>query len=262
MEKVSIIIPAYNEEKRIGSTLEEYGRFFQRLKGGRKLDFEILIVINNTKDKTEEIVKEKQKRFKEIRYINFKEGGKGFAITEGFKDALTRDSNIIGFVDADMATRPEAYYDLIKNIGNYGGVIASRYVEGSMVNPKQTTKRIIVSRIFNCLIRSILLIPYRDTQCGAKLFKRTVIEKTIPNLKMSKWAFDVDLLFSIRKKGFKIKEHKTIWGDRGDSKINFIRSGSVMALGVIRLRLLNSYLSGIVSIYDKVVKKIIWRIFK
>jgi len=78
MEKVSIIIPAYNEEKRIGKTLEEYGKFFNDFKKNNKLGINILVVINNTKDRTEEIVKEYAKKYKFIKYLNLKPGGKGF----------------------------------------------------------------------------------------------------------------------------------------------------------------------------------------
>ncbi|MEK6827619.1 MAG: glycosyltransferase, partial [Nanoarchaeota archaeon] len=98
---ISIVIPAYNEEKRIGKILENYGAFFEKKKKGREIsDFEILIVINNTKDNTEEVVKKFAKKYSEIRFIRFEKGGKGFAITEGFKDALKNEKNkLIGFVD-------------------------------------------------------------------------------------------------------------------------------------------------------------------
>ena len=97
--KVSIVIPAYNEEKRIGNTLEKYIKFLR----DKKVKFEILIIINNTTDNTEKVVKNYMKRFPEIRYLNFQQGGKGFAVIEGFKDALKRDNDLIGFVDADNA---------------------------------------------------------------------------------------------------------------------------------------------------------------
>jgi glycosyltransferase involved in cell wall biosynthesis len=263
MEKLSIIIPAYNEEKRIGNTLLEYSKFFRGLKKKKILDFEILVVINGTTDNTEGVVKKYQKKFKEILCMNRLDiAAKGLAIIEGFKDALTRENTLIGFVDADMATPPEAYYELFKNLGRYGGVIASRYVKGSRVFPKQSVQRVIVSRIFNILIRSCLLIPQRDTQCGAKLFQKEVVEKILPELKMSKWAFDVDLIFAAHKIGYKIKEQKTIWGDKEDSKINFMKAGPMMGLAVIRLRILNSPFKGMITFYDKIVSKILWGIFK
>ncbi len=241
MEEVIIIIPAYNEEKRIGATLEEYGRFFNEEKKTKKIDYKIIVVINNTKDRTEEIVKICQEKNKNIKYLNFKQGGKGFAIIAGFKDALKdKKNNLIGFVDADMATSPQAFYDLINNIKSYDGIIASRYIKYSKVNPKQSLERIFVSRIFNFLIRSLFLMPFADTQCGAKLFKRKTLENITSKLGMTQWAFDVELLYLIRKAGFKIKEYPTIWADKEYSKINFMKAGPRMALSIIRLRLINS----------------------
>lgn len=239
--KVSIIIPAYNEEKRIGKTLEEYGKFFQqKLKQKKLKDFRIIVVINNTTDRTEEIVKGWKKKFKQIEYLNFKEGGKGFAIIEGFKYALKKGDELIGFVDADMATSPESFYDLIENVGDYDGIIASRYIGGAVVNPRQSWQRVFVSRIFNTMIRSLFFIKYRDTQCGAKLFKREVVEIVLPEIGITQWAFDVDLLYQLERKNKKIKEFPTVWADKEYSKINFMKAGPRMGLAIIRLRLIYS----------------------
>ena len=244
-------MPAYNEERRIGAALEVYSKFFSGLKKENILDYEILVVINNTTDHTEEIVKGFITEDGSIKYLNFKQGGKGFAVIEGFKDALKRNNELVGFVDADLATPPEAFYDLITKIGNYGGAIASRYIPGSIVNPKPTIQRIIASRIFNLFIRAILFMPYRDTQCGAKLFKRKAIESVISNLSMSQWAFDVELLYHLRKKGFVIKEIPTRWSDKEYSKIHFAKAGPFMALSIVRLRLLNSPFKSFVKVYNK-----------
>src|SRR3989338_5096395 len=258
MKKASIVIPAYNEEKRIGKTLEAYSDYFETLRKEKKLEYEILIVINNTEDRTEEIVKKFVRKNNRIRYLNFKKGGKGFAVMEGFKDALKRKNNIIGFVDADMATPPEECWKLISSIRDCGGVIASRYIKGAKVFPKQSIQRIIASRIYNALIRTLLMIPYRDTQCGAKMFRRNAIELTLPCMSMSKWAFDIDLLYNIKKRGFKIREIPTIWSDKNYSKINFLEAGPWMALGVIRLRILNSIFRNFIRIYDNLLNRI-WR---
>jgi len=243
--RICIVIPAHNEEKRIGQTLKEYGRFFHYVKE----DVEILVIINNTQDATEDIVKQYQEQYPFIRYLNFKEGGKGFAIIEGFKEALKGNFDLIGFVDADLATSPEAYYDLINNIKE-DGIIASRYLKESIVNPRQTLSRIFVSRIFNLLIRILFMMPYRDTQCGAKLFTSKSIESIIDRLKITQWAFDVNFLYELRKAGFKIKEHPTTWADKEYSKINFMNAGPRMALSIIRLRLVNSPFKFLVRLYD------------
>src|SRR3989344_7219027 len=160
MYRVSIVIPAYNEEKRIGNTLKQYSDYFENLRKKNLLKYEILVVINNTSDNTEKIVKNSQKLNKNIKYLNLIKGGKGYAVIEGFKDALKRPNTLIGFIDADMSTKPDAFHSLIKNIGNSDGIIASRYIMGSVVSPKNTLPRIISSRIYNILIRTIFLIPY------------------------------------------------------------------------------------------------------
>lgn len=255
MEKISIIIPTYNEEKRIGKTLDEYGRFFNNLRNKKILDTEILVVINNTTDRTQEIVNKYSKKYKIIKYLNFKEGGKGFAIIQGFKYAVNnQDITLVGFVDADMATLPKDFYKLIKNIHNSDGVIASRYVGGAVVNPKQSFARILVSRMFNFLTRVLFLMPYRDTQCGAKVFRKEVIEETVNQIGLTQWAFDVDLLYKIKKAGFIIKEYPTIWADKDYSKINFMKAGPRMVFAIIRLRLINSKLKFLIQGYDLLPK--------
>ena len=233
--KTLIIIPAHNEEKRIGETLEDYGSFF------RSKDFKILVVINNTKDKTEEIVKSYCKKYKNITYLNFKEGGKGFAIQEGFKYGLKNDYDYIGFTDADNSTNPQEFYFLLKNLsrGNHG-FIGSRYLPDSIIYPKQPFIRILMSRVFNFVVRSLFLFKFRDTQNGAKVFKKEAIKQIINKLSITQWAFDIDLLYQLNKQGFKIIEFPILWRNKEGSKINVIRSSLQMFFAVLQLRLLNS----------------------
>ena len=256
MNKLCIVIPAYNEEKRIGKTLERYSLFFEKARKNKELDYEILVVINNTKDKTESIVKSFSKKNKRIIYLNLIRGGKGYAVVSGFADALKRKNELIGFVDADLSTSPEEYLKLVKNISSYDGIIASRYIKGAVLNPPQTISRVISSRIYNFYIRALLFFPYSDTQCGAKLFKRKTLEVILPSLTMSHWAFDVDLLYISKLNGFKIKEFPTYWSDKTHSTINFLTAGPMMALAILRLRLLNSPLKGFIKLYDNLPFKI------
>src|SRR3989344_3795143 len=167
MRKVAIVIPAYNEEKRIGNTLQAYSSFFNGLEDKEILNYKILVVINNTTDKTKEIVKSFVKTQKNIRYIELVRGGKGYTVIEGFKNCLSENFVLIGFVDADLATSPEEYYKVILAAERFDGAIADRYLKNSVISPKPSMKRLIARRAFNFLIRSLLMIPFGDTQCGA-----------------------------------------------------------------------------------------------
>lgn len=239
--RLAIIIPAHNEEQRIGHTLKEYSDFFEGITE-KFFEYELLVVINNTKDKTKKIVEEISRENSKIKFIEFSHGGKGFAVTQGFKWSLVGNNDFIGFVDADMSTRPEHFYELIQNIGSYDGIIASRYIPGAKVFPKQEIKRIIASRVFNFLVRIFFLIKIRDTQCGAKIFKREVLEKIVSQVGETEWAFDVELIYRILSVGGRIKEYPAMWEDRDGSKVDLKSVSTQMFFSIIKLRLLNSSL--------------------
>ena len=155
-----------------------------------------------------------------------------------------------------MATPPEAFYDLIKNIGNFDGILASRWMKESVIKTKQTLLRIITSRGFNFLVKGILLIPYSDTQCGAKLFKKKAIESVINDLGTTKWAFDIDLIYKLRRKNFRIREIPTIWEDKRGSKLNVIKVPFQMFSSIVRLRLIYSPFNFVVRFYNKLPEKV------
>ena len=251
MNKLGIIIPAHNEEKRIGRTLSEYYRYFSELKKQKILDFEIIIVLNGCRDRTIDVVNSLAKKYKEITYLEFEQSGKGFAIIEGFKNAIEKEIEFIGFVDADMATSPEAFYDLFKNIGKLDGIIANRWDKRSKIYIKQTFVRRILSRGYNFLVRSLFFFPHRDTQCGAKLFKKELLEKVVHKLGSSEWSFDVDLLFYARREHATIKSTPTIWEDKRESKLNIKKTPLTMFLSSVRLRLIHSPFRFMVRLYRK-----------
>jgi glycosyltransferase involved in cell wall biosynthesis len=235
--KVSIVVPAHNEENRIGAMLDRYGQYFTDLKKNQLLDFEVVVVLNACRDNTRMVVEKAQQNYPEIRFLDLVPGGKGFAIAAGFSDALTRSNDLIGFVDADMATQPEYFYDLVKNIGNYDGIIASRYMKDSVVTPirpwiKTWGRKII----YNGLVKLLFGMFYVDLQCGAKLFKRHVIETVAPHLTVKQWAFDVELLYLCKKNGFTVKEIPTVWHDQADSKLDIMAGGLPMLSALFRVR--------------------------
>ena len=238
MKKVTIIIPAYNEELRIGATVEAYSNYFSNLRSTGVLEYELIVVLNGCVDNTLAVVQSAQATFGSIVIVDLQSvAGKGVAIKAGFIDALQRPNDYIGFVDADMATLPEYFYELVKNIDGYDGVIASRYMEGAQLfPPRPWIKRFGSWLVYESLVTLLFGLRCKDYQCGAKLFKRHVIEVIAPRLTIKQWAFDVELLYLCKKAGFTVIEIPTVWYDREGSKLK-LSNGFKMLSSLIKLRL-------------------------
>jgi glycosyltransferase involved in cell wall biosynthesis len=225
--KLSIVIPAYNEENRIERTLRTYHQFFS----AKHMPFELLVVLNGCKDNTIGVVERVRKELAtNILVIDLPQAGKGLAIKAGFTDALTRDNDLIGFVDADMATRPEAYYDLITHIDGNDGIIASRYMPGAQISPPRPAyKRYGSKLVYEPLLWLLFGLSYYDFQCGAKLFTRETLETVTPQLTVTQWAFDAELLYLCKKAGYTVIEIPTVWEDQAESKLTL--KGGIRMLG-------------------------------
>jgi len=236
--ELSIIIPAYNEETRISKTLDEYLNY---IKANFKGNFQILIVLNGCKDDTLKIVKKYQSSSKKIDYIDIPDAiGKGGALTEGFKKAT---GNIIGFTDADGSTSAEMffkiYHELLKN-PDIDCAIGSRNLPESVVSGRTSSRKIMTSG-FNFGVNFLFGLNINDTQCGAKLVRKSILKKIVNNLSIANMAFDVNLLVDIKRNGGKILEVPIHWEDSEDSSIKKpITTSIAMALSTIRLRLIYS----------------------
>ncbi|MCZ7590728.1 MAG: glycosyltransferase family 2 protein [Kiritimatiellae bacterium] len=243
--KLSIVIPAYNEEERLPPTLKAYLDYYEaRLSG----NYEIIVVVNGSRDGTERVAREIAEDFSSVRVIvEPRPIGKGGAVMLGFEAAR---GELIGFVDADGATPPFAFDDLANHIGDAGAIIASRWFKESVVYPPQPLKRRIASRMFNFFVRWFFKVKIRDTQCGAKILTHAAVQAVLPKIGITRWAFDVDLLFKLRREHFKIVEHPTTWHDIGGSQLRIGRASTEMFIAIVRLRLLYSPFKWIVDIYD------------
>lgn len=244
--ELSIIIPAYNEEARLGRTLDQYLPYFNSRYADR---YEVLVVVNNSRDRTEEIAREYAGKHAAVRYVVEPRAiGKGGAVILGLTQARGR---LLGFVDADGATPPEAFNDLVEHIGAAGAIIASRWMKGALISVKQPFKRRMASRFFNGLVRLMFGLRISDTQCGAKVLTRDAAQAILPHLGVTQWAFDVDLLFQLRRAGFKIIEIPTTWRDVSGSRLNVSRASTEMFVAMVRLRLLYSPFRCVVAWYDR-----------
>lgn len=234
----TLLIPAYNEEERIADTLSEYATYFrEHFKGSIRL----MVVLNGCKDATLEVVKHCSTTFPEIEAIEFTAAiGKGGALIEGLK--LAPDTDIIGYTDADGATPPSAMLDLLRKCYHHDGVIGSRWLPGARLHQAQTLTRRFVSRVFHRIVHWLFNLGYLDTQCPAKVFKKTPITEIHQNLVIADLAFDVNLLYLLKRGGFDVVEVPTEWTDKLGSKVTqtLFRSSLTMLLSVIRLRLIYS----------------------
>lgn len=201
MKEVSIIIPAYNEESRIEAVLTKYCDHFP--------NWEKIVVCDGT-DSTPSIVRKISKKQPNIKLLNFERRlGKGGAIIEGFKAA---DGDKIGFVDADESVEPYDIKRMFDLLSEVDGVIASRRLKKSKILVSPPLKRRIASKIFNIiLVRIIFGLDFKDTQCGAKVFKKEAIKNVLDELNTKGFEFDVELLWKLKKKGYKIIEFPITW---------------------------------------------------
>jgi glycosyltransferase involved in cell wall biosynthesis len=232
-----LLIPAYNEERRIEPVLRDYARFFQANYSG---NFQLVVVLNGCTDNTIGVVRRVAAEFPAIlRALEFKAPiNKGGALIEGLKLAAFGD--LIGYVDADGATAPAAFLDLVRHIGDADCVVGSRWLPDSVIHQAQTGNRRFVSRGFHAIVQLFFQLNIHDTQCGAKVMKREVVEKIHSHLFIADLAFDINLLVAIKRAGYRIREVPTEWTDKVGSKVtaSLFRSSLTMFLSVVRIRLI------------------------
>ena len=231
-----LLIPAYNEERRIEPVLRDYARFFQEQYHGQ---FQLVVVLNGCTDNTLGVVQKVAGEFPSIRALEFRQPiGKGGALIEGLK--LSSHADLIGYTDADGATPPQAYYELLKHIGEADCVIGSRWLPGAVVHVEQSNRRRFASRVFHLIVQLLFWMNISDTQCGAKVMKREAVEKIHSNLRIADMAFDINLLVSLKRAGFRLLEVPTEWTDKSGSKVVLGRTSLTMFLSTLRVWLIYS----------------------
>ena len=223
--RYSLVIPAYNEEKRIGTLFDTITGF----------DGELIVVCDGT-DATAEVVERiAQKRADLlIRCLRFeKRLGKGGGVIAGLAAAR---APLVGYVDADGSTSLDELKSLFSQLGAYDGVFGSRWVPGSHLQVRQGLLRQLESRGFNLFIRLLFGLDFRDTQCGAKVFKKSAIDAVLPLMVSRGFEFDVELLWRLTGAGYKIREVPIAWQNKGDSRVRK-RDMIMMLAGLFRVRL-------------------------
>ncbi len=229
-----LLIPAYNEERRIEPVLRDYARFFQEQYQGR---FQLVVILNGCTDNTLGIVQHVTKEYSSVSYLNFPGPiGKGGALIEGLK--LAPFADVIGYVDADGATPPHAFLELVRQLDDADCVIGSRWLPGAVIHQSQAGHRRLASRTFHLIVQLMFWLDIRDTQCGAKVMKRAAVEKIHPYLRIADMAFDINLLVALHRAGFRILEIPTEWTDQAGTKVALGRTSLTMFLSTLRVWLI------------------------
>ena len=225
---LSIIIPAYNEASRLPQTLEQVFSFL----AGEDYSAEVIVVENGSSDKTLSLAQELTKKYPDLRVLHNEKAGKGLAVQTGIF-AAKGEYRI--FCDADLSMPIEEVRRFIPPNLDKDIVIASREVEGA-VRYDEPEFRHFTGRIFNLLIRLLALPKLHDTQCGFKCFRADVAEDIFQHQHIEGWAFDVELLFIARMRGYEIVELPIPWYYNDESKINVLRDSFHMFFDLIKIR--------------------------
>ncbi len=213
---LSVIIPAFNEEKKIANDVEV---LYAHLKS-KNYDAEVIVVDDGSGDKTFEVVKSLEPKYKNLKAVRYeKNRGKGHAVRTG---VLQSRGEYVLFVDAGSGT-PYMYVDtglqLLQN--GVDVAIGSRALNKSNIVKKQPKYRIIGSKIFMFLVHFFLQFPpIKDTQCGFKMFKKEAAQQIFRKNKIDGYAFDIETLLNAQRLGYKIKDFPITWRNDSDSRLN------------------------------------------
>jgi glycosyltransferase involved in cell wall biosynthesis len=220
----SIIIPAYNEELRIKQVIINLiGEF-----PGQEI-----IVVCDGNDNSDNIVKSFSFRYPNIRLLCFGcRLGKGGALIQGFKVAKGTE---ICFVDADESVSTDDLKGMFHALHDVDGVIASRRLKGAKVLIEQPFKRRLASKAFNIFVRMFFGLPFKDTQCGAKVFKRDAILNILNDLETTGFEIDVEILWRLKERGYRVIEYPITWKHSEGSKFRLSHSRG-MFISLLRTR--------------------------
>lgn len=218
-QMISIIVPAFDESKRLGNSIQKISEYLrQNLPGS-----ELIVVDDGSNDNTAQIAEKSFAAFpdltaKVIRYE--KNRGKGYAVRTGLAEAK---GNIALFSDADLSTPIEELPKLIEPIksGEIDVAFGSRALDRSLIGTHQPWTREQSGKIFNLIVRLLTGLPFWDTQCGFKAFKMEKFRPLLPLMKIDRFGFDVEFLLAAYRNKLRLEEIPVRWNDVEGSKLSF-----------------------------------------
>ena len=228
---ISIVIPAYNEAERLGPTLDRVVSFAET----SGWSAEIIVVDDGSTDGTADLVRSYARKRGTIRLVqNPGNHGKGYSVRNG---VLNAGGEFILFTDADMSSPIEEAPKLLEVLAEGADIaIGSRWARSELQTRRQSLTRQFLGRVFNLLLRMILRLDFKDTQCGFKAFRREAARAVFPRQSIEGWGFDPEILFLAHRAGFRIVEVPVRWGHDTRTRINPLLDGARMVSDMLLIR--------------------------
>ena len=231
---LSIIVPAYNEETRLGDSI---GKILAYLKQGNP-NGELIVVDDGSNDKTFEVAERACSVFPEIKsqVIRYETNrGKGYAVKTGL---LAATADIALFSDADLSTPIEETPKLIEPIrrGDFDVTFGSRALDRSLIGTHQPWRREQGGKVFNFIVKTLTGLPFWDTQCGFKAFDMTKFRPLLDVMQIERFGFDVEFLYVANYRGLKLKEIPVRWNHCDGTKVSVFRDSQRMFNEVRQIR--------------------------
>lgn len=229
---ISVVIPAYNEEKRIKGSLSETCTCLEN----SGMNYEIIVVDDGSSDGTSRLLESVSTDFPKMRLVRYeKNRGKGHALRTGV--LVTKGERVL-VMDADLSTPIEELPKLMAHLSDGGFEIAigSRALALSDIIRKQPWWRREMGKTFNRIVKVLVIGDFRDTQCGFKLFKGKVARELFGEATIDRFAYDVEILARAKKKGYGIKEVPIRWINSPDSRVDPLKDSLRMMADLLRIR--------------------------
>ena len=236
VQKLSVVVPAYNEEERLGATLDrllvylsaDSTRIFAR-------EWELIVVDDGSRDGTCDLVTRAGAKYPQVKLMpNERNRGKGYSVRRGM---LAATGDAVLFSDADLSSPIEEVEKLLPLIdGGHDVAIGSRDIIGSQIEVPQPLHRRIMGYTFMVLRDWIAVSGFRDTQCGFKLFRREAAQAIFARSRVDGFCFDVEILAIAKTLGYRMCEIPVVWRDDARSKVNPIGDPLKMFLDLFRIR--------------------------
>src|SRR5246127_107769 len=228
--RLSIIVPSFNEELRLPASLDRIAEYVAE--SGRST--EVLVVDDGSTDRTAEVATSYADRIANLRVLkNGENRGKGYSVRHGM---LGAKGEVVLFTDADLSAPIEEADKLLAAMEQYDVAIGSRAMDRSLIKVHESAFREFAGIVFNRIVRTVLWLPFVDTQCGFKAFRRQRCRILFGQQRIERFGFDPELLYLARHHGLKATEIPVRWSHSPATKVNMLRDSVLMFVDVFTIR--------------------------